>query len=91
MPSCPPCLGRGHMTGPGSFIHDHDPNDPFNAEVRVCDECEGSGVVSNVRYAAILAEAEQSVQRALNAVLGEPGDPRALPSHRSPSTGKEAP
>jgi hypothetical protein len=54
---CPCCFGRGQITGPDSVAFRGDPRDPFNAIVRLCDECEGTGVVTAVRAAGIMAQA----------------------------------
>jgi hypothetical protein len=78
-------MGRGQITGPRSLVYEYDPTDPFNAEVRGCDECEATGVVTALRYAVLIADAEQYVQRAINSVMGVPGDPR--PAERT--TGNE--
>ncbi len=58
---CPGCGGRGQITGPKSVAYDHDPSDPFNREVRLCDECEGTSVVTAIRRAGLDAESMQRV------------------------------
>lgn len=73
---CPVCRGRGQVTGPKSIVYKYDPTDPFNIERRDCSECAATGVVTTLRAAAILADSEQHVQRAINSVMGLPGDPR---------------
>lgn len=76
MAECLYCLGRGEITGPKSVAYEYDPSDPFNAERRECEDCEGTGVMDDLRAAALLAHADQKVQRALNKLRGLPGDPR---------------
>lgn len=72
---CPVCMGRGQITGPKSLIYEYDPGDPFNVEVRLCDECDGRGLVTAARAAGIHAEALQKVLPIVDQVMQE-HDPR---------------
>lgn len=75
---CPVCLnGSGQITGPRSWIYGHDPSDPFNVEVRVCDECEGTGVVTALSAAANEAISLQAVMPIVDRVMREWADERA--------------
>jgi hypothetical protein len=71
--SCP-CCCCGQLTGPKSWAYQFDPSDPFNAEVRLCDECEGTGVVTRVRAAGIHAYHMHKVLPLVDRVMRELDD-----------------
>lgn len=64
--SCPCCLGTGQITGPKSVVYRYEPDDPFNRVVRLCDECEGTGIITRTRAAALEANAMQHVYDAID-------------------------
>lgn len=68
---CPCCLGSGQITGPKSVAYECDSGDPFNRVVRLCDECEGTGVITLVRAAGIEARAMQKVLPLVDQVMAE--------------------
>jgi hypothetical protein len=69
--SCPCCLGCGQITGPKSAAYSFDPGDPFNRVVRLCDECEGTGVITKVRAAGLHARAMHAVLPIVDRVMDE--------------------
>jgi RecJ-like exonuclease len=69
--SCPVCFGSGQITGPKSITYRREPNDPFNAEIRLCDECEGTGVVTLLTAAAIEAAVMQRVIPIVEKIMGD--------------------
>ena len=68
---CPVCFGCGQITGPRSMAFRSDPTDPFNATVRLCDECEGTSVVTSIRAAAIRSRAMDRALTAIDQTLPE--------------------
>jgi hypothetical protein len=65
------CGGTGQITGPKSLAYHWSPGDPFNRVVRRCDECEGTGVVTKLREAAMRALAMQKVLPIIEWLFGE--------------------
>lgn len=68
---CGVCLGSGQITGPKSWAYEMDPVDPFNRVVRLCDACEGTGVVTRAYEAAMRALAMQKVLPILDWIFEE--------------------
>ena len=68
---CPICFGCGEITGPESRAYRMDPEDPYNVVVRVCEECDGTGVVTAVRRAGLEAESMQRVMAIVDKVFPE--------------------